>query len=391
MASQLDSLIEQLGQTTKAIQHDPAFFQDLPEQRLKLLKATQELYKTTQEAIEAYTEFLIGMAQAKVIRLFIKWKVFEAVAAHGPISISSLAEKAGADVTLITRLARMLVCTRILKQNEAGELSLAPSADIFVAPHPASALVQFGHAQVLRHLRRKEPVGRHKTITAYAYGNADLTVWEHLNSDPAGMAVFMTSMVAMSQMQPMVGSYDFSSLIAEASKSDDRALVVDVGGGKGHAVKAIAQATPGLPLSRCVVEDMDEVIQEAKATADPEMSQVQFVVTDFHKEQPVKDALIYYIRRCLHDYGDDEVVGILEQTQKSMANDSKLLIVEQILDNPPDPFAAATDVFISTIGGKERTMDDFEHVTSRAGLRIVKVHRSPGSDVGIIECEKTAP
>lgn len=74
-----------------------------------------------------------------------------------------------------------------------------------------------------------------------------------------------------------------------------------------------------------------------------------------------------------------------------MANDSKLLIVEQILDNPPDPFAAATDVFVSTIGGKERAMDDFEHVTSRAGLRIVKVYRSPGSDVGIIECEKTAP
>lgn len=102
MASQLDSLIEQLGQTTKAIQDDPAFFQSLPEQRLKLLKATQELYKTTQQAMEACMEFLIGMAQVTVIRLFIKWKVFEAIADHGPISFSSLAEKAGADVTLIS-------------------------------------------------------------------------------------------------------------------------------------------------------------------------------------------------------------------------------------------------------------------------------------------------
>jgi hypothetical protein len=102
MASQLDSLIEQLGKTTKAIQDDPAFFRGSPEQRLKLLQATQELYKTTQEAMEAYMEFLVGMAQATVIRLFIKWKVFEAVSAHGPISFSSLAEKAGADVTLIS-------------------------------------------------------------------------------------------------------------------------------------------------------------------------------------------------------------------------------------------------------------------------------------------------
>lgn len=137
---------------------------------------------------------------------------------------------------------------------------------------------------------RKEPEGRFKTITAYAYGNPDWTVWQHLNSDPAGMAVFMTSMVAMSHMQPMVGSYDFAWVTAEAAKSSDRALVVDVGGGKGHAVKAIAQATPGLPLSRCVVEDLDEIVQEAKATADPDLSQVQFVVMDFHKEQPIRGA-----------------------------------------------------------------------------------------------------
>lgn len=70
-----------------------------------------------------------------------------------------------------------------------------------------------------------------------------------------------------------------------------------------------------------------------------------------------------------------------------MAKDSKLLIVEQILENPPNPFAVAADVFISTVGGKERTMEDFEYVTSQAGLKIVKVHRSPGTDVGIVECE----
>lgn len=102
MADQLDTLIEQLGQTAKAIQNDPSYFQSSPEQRLKLLKATQELYKTTQEPMEAYMEFLIGMAQVTVIRLFIKWKIFEVIAAEGPISYASVAEKAEADLTLIS-------------------------------------------------------------------------------------------------------------------------------------------------------------------------------------------------------------------------------------------------------------------------------------------------
>lgn len=90
----------------------------------------------------------------------------------------------------------------------------------------------------------------------------------------------------------------------------------------------------------------------------------------------------------MHDYHDDEVVEILQVTQKSMAADSRLLIVEQILDNPPDPFAVAADVFISTIGGKERTLEDFKLVTSRAELEITQVYKTPGSDVGVIECKK---
>jgi hypothetical protein len=137
---------------------------------------------------------------------------------------------------------------------------------------------------------RREPVGRHKTITAYAYGNPDWTVWQHLNSDPAGMSVFMDCMVAMTHMHPIVGSYDFSWVAAEAARSKDRALIVDMGGGKGHAVKAIAQATPGLDLSRCFVQDLEEIVQEAKATVDEDLKPVQFIVADFHVEQPVQGA-----------------------------------------------------------------------------------------------------
>lgn len=108
MASELDSLIDQLGQTAKAIQNDPGYFQSSPEQRLKLLKATQELYKTTQDPMESYMEFLISMARVTVIRLFIKWKVFEIIATEGTISFASLAEKVNADVTLISKFCARL-------------------------------------------------------------------------------------------------------------------------------------------------------------------------------------------------------------------------------------------------------------------------------------------
>lgn len=98
--------------------------------------------------------------------------------------------------------------------------------------------------------------------------------------------------------------------------------------------------------------------------------------------------MIYYIRRCLHDYGDDECVSILQQISAAMAPDSRLLIVEQVMGTPPSPFAAMADFLMATIGGKERSLETFRAITSKARLMIEAVHRSPGSDVAVIECVK---
>ncbi len=101
-----------------------------------------------------------------------------------------------------------------------------------------------------------------------------------------------------------------------------------------------------------------------------------------------KGALVYYMRRCLHDYGDDECVAMLQQLSGAMASDSKLLIVEQVMSNPPSQFAIATDLVMLTIGGKERTLEGFQALTEAAGLRIENVYRNEGTDAAVVECVK---
>ena len=71
-----------------------------------------------------------------------------------------------------------------------------------------------------------------------------------------------------------------------------------------------------------------------------------------------------------------------------MAADSRLLIVEQIIGNPPSPFGIASDVFILTIGGKERSAEDFQALASQAGLKVNEIFYTPGSDVGVVEIVK---
>jgi hypothetical protein len=140
------------------------------------------------------------------------------------------------------------------------------------------------------HYGRKEPTGRYDTIHAFAEGDPKLTVWEHTNKNPEQKAIFMTAMLAMASRMPMTGSYDYSWVLEKFEESPSRVLIVDVGGGKGHALEAIHKVTPGLPMKRCAVEDLQEVVDEAKATAKGELVDAQYVGMDFHSEQPVKGA-----------------------------------------------------------------------------------------------------
>ena len=71
-----------------------------------------------------------------------------------------------------------------------------------------------------------------------------------------------------------------------------------------------------------------------------------------------------------------------------MARDSKLLVGETVLSNPPGRPTAMIDLLLSTIGGKERTIEGFNKVAERAGLKLSGVHKASFGDFSIIEYSK---
>lgn len=134
----------------------------------------------------------------------------------------------------------------------------------------------------------REPSTQLNTIYSFAAGDPSLTFWEHMSCEPARMQKFMASMTAMATLMPTVGSYDFAWVVEAGKAEPERTLVVDVGGGKGHALVAISEATPALDLERCVVGDLAPVVEEARGLAKGKLQNAQFVAMDFHNEQPVK-------------------------------------------------------------------------------------------------------
>jgi hypothetical protein len=75
-----------------------------------------------------------------------------------------------------------------------------------------------------------------------------------------------------------------------------------------------------------------------------------------------------------------------------MAEDSRILISEDVMDNPPHFMAAFMDFMMLTIGGKQRTLGCWEKVLSDAGLKISSISsgKGPWRTMSVIECVKVS-
>lgn len=72
----------------------------------------------------------------------------------------------------------------------------------------------------------------------------------------------------------------------------------------------------------------------------------------------------------------------------AMREDSRLLIMDDVMEDPPDKFAAMLDFAMLGFGGKERNLAGWNHVLGKAGLRITSISRGEGEwkTLSVIEC-----
>ncbi|KDN66958.1 putative O-methyltransferase [Colletotrichum sublineola] len=109
-------------------------------------------------------------------------------------------------------------------------------------------------------------------------------LWD-IYSDQSEKEEFMRAMTALDRMAPIIGVYDFAWITRALNQTNnDRTVLVDVGGGSGHAVQAICQSID-LPLGRCVLQDKEPVIAKVKEMGN--LPGLKLMPIDMHEEQPV--------------------------------------------------------------------------------------------------------
>lgn len=382
-----------------------------PEQkaiRQEIVQAARAIINEVSDPVDYLKSEWVNMADMASWNVFMDWKAFDKIPLTGSISLKDLAESVGAEESLTVRIASLLVATGKLRQPSPGHVAHGRFSPLYRSDSKGYPQAWVATAMGMRpyalwpsyfsEYGRREPQSQTHTPSSFAWGRPELPIWDVIGANPEHKAVFGAAMKAMSFLSnaEVVGDkalYSLDWIAEEAAKGpaageQSPPLLVDVGGGLGQMLKTILTALPSIPPARLVLQDREEVIEEARRIADPVLQGVVHMPHDFHQPQPVQGALIYVLRRVLNDWPDKTVTTILSHLAKALPDDARarVLIVEPKKISPPKALNAIVDLVMLNIGGKLRDRELIEPLVAAAGMKIVAYYEDEESHA--VECAK---
>lgn len=193
-----------------------------------------------------------------------------------------------------------------------------------------------------------------------------IPLFEYFEKHPEAGKIFNQAMSSTSAIynSAIVADYDFSSI----------KTLVDIGGGQGFFLTAILQANPNL---NGIVYDLPHVVTEAtKQIKSLNLNDRCTIASGSFFESIPSGGDVYMMKLVLHDWDDLQAIQILKNCHKVMGENSKLLVVENIVPPGNEPSTGKfTDVemLLMTSGGRERTKDEFAKLFAAAGFQLTRV------------------
>ena len=193
--------------------------------------------------------------------------------------------------------------------------------------------------------------------TGKSAGQAASDTFAAHGSDPKAAQLFSEAMTAKAHgdVAAILPAYDFSVA----------GTIADIGGGRGHLLRAILAT---MPSARGIIFDLPHVVGSLAADDRIMLAGGSF----FDDDLPAADT--YLLMNVLHDWNDAASARILSAIRKAAAPGAKLLVIEAVLPDGPEPHWSKTlDINMLRIGGRERTEAEYASLLSAAGFRLVQV------------------
>jgi C-methyltransferase len=270
------------------------------------------------------------------------------------VSVDELASKCGAEPDALDRVLRLLASYGIFHRDGHA-----------YAHTSASRLLRSDHPLSMRALCRMLAMPLFST----AFSNLEHSVrtgapavdvlepngiFTYLQDHPDEAQTFARAMSAKAgaDIAVVLAAYDFSRF----------GTIADIGGGRGHLVRAVLEATPG---AKGVLFDLPAVIE----TLDIQHERLTRQAGDFFVD-PLPAADAYLLMDVLHDWDDDQCAAILGAIHRSAAPGATVLVIENVrTDEQGGGRGGILDVIMLAVtGGRERTASEFNRLFNRTGF-----------------------
>ncbi|KAF2875895.1 S-adenosyl-L-methionine-dependent methyltransferase [Massariosphaeria phaeospora] len=342
------------------------------EERLALMEACDKAKLALETPLDTTIRIMFGGFESVSLRLAVDMQLIDqAMASKGPVTANELSLASGADAILVVRIMRMLVAMGIFNA-EKPSYTCKPLFDLPCATK--STHFPYGASQIppIVFLPEYFEQKGYKNPTDADGGSFQFTYqskqhfFDWLSARPRLQGAFNTTM-GIQRMERGETWLDYYPVEGKLRANADGILLVDVGGSVGHDVIKFQQRFPNLP-GRLIFEDFLTVVSSATDLA----AGIEAISHDFFRPHPasVRGAKAYYLRTVLHDWPDKQALTILRHIRDVMAQDSVLLIDENVMpDENVALYQASLDlIMMGVFASLDRTVKQFEELLDAAGL-----------------------
>ncbi|KAF7629620.1 O-methyltransferase-domain-containing protein [Aspergillus flavus] len=302
-----------------------------------VINACQELTALLTEPYEWIANAAWGYVDSVALSLVLNLKVHRHVPRNGgTISLVELAAKTGSSVVLISRIMRQCVgafifdealpqCYRhnerslcLLHDDFSSLIDYITDDGLLTGAHLTRSLSKTAF-QIPKHSGQAAFQDAFQTSkTLYEYYNAvDLRRGQRFASAMAGH--YNTPLD-----DPIESIYPFNVL-------RDNALVVDIGGGKGHHSIRLAEK---YEMMSFIVQDQTSVVGTVQTEDLPQSvaGRIEWQAHDLHSPQPVQGADVYILSHIMMDNQPGICANILRHASNAMRSYHSRILVHDFVD-----------------------------------------------------------
>jgi hypothetical protein len=310
-----------------------------------------------------FWDVLAGGVLARCVAAIADLRVADVLGDDGRTA-EELASEVGAHAAMLGRVLRFVAAHGIFS-NDDGRFRHNARSRLLRSDHPmsvASTMRLMTDAWpllgALDHTLRNGRPAAEKAV------GGDYWTYLATHSDVAQRFDEGMSSKALGQIASLMPIYDFSAFRS----------VADVGGGRGHFIKAILGAYPNITG---VLFDLPQVIA---SLAGPPDVRLKLQAGNFFRDD-ISPCDAFLLMNVLHDWNDEECVSILRNLRRQATPTTRLLIAEAPLpevDGPPHP-ALMMDVFMMVYAtGRERKQSEYRTLLDASGWRLDRMVAADG-------------